>query len=188
MQAHLFGAGSGPFAFGKVQTQSISRSDRSENGLSQISVEPALRCHRGVYPGENFSERDGMPNQQNSTLSKPLELLRVRSASPVTPKIVLMLVSLMATSRALSGTDACGPLAVRQLPISAAGRRSSRWRPALALPRRRSGGRTRPAHRPSTALLTRIFTATRRFWALPRADALSDSASASAIPVGVSMR
>ena len=41
---------------------------------------------------------------------------------------------------------------------------------------------------PSTALLTRIFTATRRFCALPSAVLLSAAGSASAIPVGVSMR
>src|SRR4051794_13838074 len=42
--------------------------------------------------------------------------------------------------------------------------------------------------RPSTALLTRMFTATRRFCALPSAVELSAAGSASAMPVGVSMR
>ncbi len=62
------------------------------------------------------------------------------------------------------------------------------------------GGRAKPAparsykpepellSRPSTALLTRTFTATRRFCALPSGVVLSASGSAVAMPVGVSMR
>src|SRR5690606_15229012 len=51
-------------------------------------------------------------------------------------------------------------------------------------------GSARPgtAQRPSTLLLTRMFTATRRFCALPSGVVLSASGSASAIPVGVSIR
>jgi len=44
------------------------------------------------------------------------------------------------------------------------------------------------SYRPSTALLTMIFTETRRFCALPSGVLLSASGSDSAIPVGVSMR
>src|SRR5436305_1368133 len=49
-------------------------------------------------------------------------------------------------------------------------------------------GPPRAIHIPSTLLLTRIFTATRRFWALPSGVSLLASGSALAIPVGVSMR
>ncbi len=44
------------------------------------------------------------------------------------------------------------------------------------------------SHIPSRPLLTKILTATRRFWALPWAVLLSAKGSALAIPVGVSMR
>lgn len=55
---------------------------------------------------------------------------------------------------------------------------------------RNRGGQSPPraSHRPSSPLLTRTFTATRRFCALPWAVSLSANGSASDIPVGVSMR
>ena len=49
-------------------------------------------------------------------------------------------------------------------------------------------GPPRAPHRPSTLLLTRMFTETRRFCALPSGVVLSAKGSASAIPVGVSIR
>lgn len=54
----------------------------------------------------------------------------------------------------------------------------------------RGVGKARPStpHIPSTLLLTRMFTATRRFCALPSGVLLSAKGSALAIPVGVSIR
>ena len=59
----------------------------------------------------------------------------------------------------------------------------------MAWPGTRGGqGPPRASHIPSRPLLTRTFTATRRFCALPSTVSLLAAGSASAIPVGVSMR
>ena len=68
--------------------------------------------------------------------------------------------------------------------------RAGRVRPRVAGPFDCGAGAGPPRayHRPSTLLLTRMFTATRRFCALPSGVALLASGSALAMPVGVSMR
>jgi hypothetical protein len=61
----------------------------------------------------------------------------------------------------------------------------------VSYPSPKNGGEPSPpraSYRPSRPLLTRMLTETRRFWALPSAVSLLASGSASAMPVGVSMR
>ncbi len=61
--------------------------------------------------------------------------------------------------------------------------------PCIADAAKRGGtGPPRVHYIPSTLLLTRMLTATRRFWALPSGVELSASGSAEAMPVGESMR
>ena len=90
---------------------------------------------------------------------------------------------------ARSGCDLASCWRSRQQSLNLG--RDRKVRTELALTRRETRGGPSPpraSYKPSTLLLTRIFTATRRFCALPSSVSLLAAGSASAIPVGVSMR